>query len=144
MRSNARSLAAAVMLGLAGCATPAPRPAESCDAAFDHADALLREGLATYVGEIRRYAHARDPELSTASAEERAWSRADAWTASRRPGFVAACRSWPGDQVRCVLVADVPRVLSACGLEALVKSFTDDVVAEFAARPVEPAAAPAR
>ncbi len=46
--------------------------------------------------------------------------------------------------MRCVLVADVPRGLSACGLDALVTSFTDDVVATFAARPVEPAGAPSR
>jgi hypothetical protein len=82
--------------------------------------------------------------VTTAGAERRAWARADAWTAAHRPAFVAACRSWPEDQVRCVLVADVPRVLSACGLEPLVTSFTDDVVATFAARPVEPVAAPSR
>ncbi len=143
MRPPARSLAvAALAAALGGCASASPRPADSCGAAFDHADALLREGFATYVGEIRQYAAARDPELSTAAAETRAWSRADAWTATHRPEFLAACRSWPEDQVRCILVADVPKVLSGCGLEPLVTSFTDDVVATFAARPVEPAAAP--
>ncbi len=144
MRPCARSLVVALTLTAGGCATAGPRPAESCDAAFDHADALLREGLSTYVGEIRQYAAARDPELTTAGAERRVWARADAWTAGHRPEFLAACRTWPEDQVRCVLLADVPRVLSACGLEPLVTSFTDDVVGTFAARPVEPAAAPSR
>ena len=144
MRSHARSLAVAAVAALAGCTTAGPRPAQSCEAAFDHADALLRDGLATYVGEIRRYAGARDPELSTAAPERRAWARADAWTARQRPEFLAACRTWPEEQVRCVLLADIPRVLSACGLEPLVTSFTDDVVATFAARPIEPAGAPSR
>jgi hypothetical protein len=146
MRLLARSLVllAAAAAALGGCATAGPPPAPPCAAAFDHADALLRDGLASYVGEIKRYAGARDPELSTAAPEKRTWARADAWTARQRPEFLAACRAWPEDQVRCVLVADVPRVLSACGLEALVTSFTDDVVATFAARPVEPAGAPSR
>lgn len=146
MPPPARPLAVALVLALGGCAgaTASARPSESCEAAFDHADALLRDGLSTYVAEIRRYAAARDPELTTARAEERVWARADAWTAAHRPEVLGACRTWPEDQVRCVLVADVPKVLSACGLEPLVASFTDDVVGAFAARPVEAAASPSR
>ncbi len=141
MRSTACSLALAAAVALGGCATSRPRPSVSCDAAFDHANDVLREGFASYAAEIRKFAAARDPGMSTAAAEERAWSRADAWTAERRPGFLAECRAWPEDRVRCVLVADVPRVLSACGLEPLVTSFTDDVVASFAAKRVEAPAA---
>jgi hypothetical protein len=145
MRPLARPLAAALAVAaLGGCATGGPAPSPSCGAAFDHADAILRAGLASYVGQMGRYAAARDPGTTTAGAEERARRRADAWTREHRPGFVAACRAWPEERVRCALMADVPRVLSACGLEDLVTSFTDEVVATFAARPIEPVAAPAR
>jgi type IV pilus biogenesis protein CpaD/CtpE len=146
MRTPARSLVltAIAVAALGGCATAGPPPGPSCEAAFEHADGLLREGFATYVVQIQRYATARDPGFSTAGAEERARVRADAWTAQHRPTFVAECRAWPEDRVRCVLAADVARVLPGCGLESLVTSFTDDVVATFAAQPIAPARTPSR
>lgn len=139
----ARSLAVALAAAILGCATAPAHEARSCGAAFDRADAVLREGLATYVAEMKRYAQARDPGTRTAGAEERARVRADAWTAERRPRVVAACGAWPEERVRCVLAAGSPQDLSACGLGELVSSFTDEVVATFAARPLDPAAAPA-
>ena len=137
MRSPFRSLVAAVAAALGACATSGPRPSDACGAAFDRVNGILRESFATYAAGIRVYASARDPELSTARAEERAWARADAWAARERPAFLAACRTWPEDRARCVQAADDPKLLSACGLEPVVQSFTDDVVEAFAERPVE-------
>jgi hypothetical protein len=135
--------AAAVALG--GCAARQPaRASGACEAAFDRADAVLREGLASYVAQMKRYAASRDPGASTAAAEERARARADAWSAALRPEVVDECRRWPEDRLRCVLAAGSPRALSACGLGALVTSFTDEVVASFAARPIDAAGDAAR
>ncbi len=52
MRSPARTLAIAFAAVLGACATAGPQPAPSCEAAFEHADGLLREGFASYVAEI--------------------------------------------------------------------------------------------
>ncbi|HET8540102.1 MAG TPA: hypothetical protein VFL83_09555 [Anaeromyxobacter sp.] len=142
-----RALALAALAALSGCATAGPAAPERsgpCDAAFARADRVLRAALASYVAEMKRFAASRDPGASTAAAEQRARTRADAWSTAHRPEIVSACRGWPDERLRCVLGADSPQGLSACGLDDVVASFTDDVVASFAARPVEPGGAPER
>lgn len=145
-RVRSLPLAAALAAALGGCAgaqRPSPRaPAADCGPAFDHADRVLRDGLAAYVERMKAYAASRDPGATTAGAEARTRERADAWTAEHRPRFAAQCEGWPEEQRRCVRAADSPQALSACGLDELVTSFTDDVVATFAARPIEVAPAP--
>jgi hypothetical protein len=129
------SLLAAAALAVA-CAGPPRGAARSCDASFDHVDAVLRAGLDDYVREIGRYAAARDPQATTADAVSRVQVRADAWSKTERRPFLEACREWPEERHRCVLAARDAPALNACGLEPLVRSFTDDVVADFAARPI--------
>ncbi len=133
--SLAAALAAA--FALAGCATARTVPAGPCESAFQHTDAVLRRALATYVRDMKRFAAARDPGQSTALAEERVRSRADAWSDAHRREVVSACGGWPEEQIRCVASADSPQSLSACGLAELVSSFTDEVLAGFAARPLD-------
>lgn len=142
MRSPARAALALALAALAGCAARGAAPASACAASFDRADGVLRAALASYVAQMRRFAAARDPGATTAPAEARVLARADAWTEARRPEVIAACRTWPEERTRCVLAAGSPQELSACGLDALVASFTDEVVASFAARPVEVGPAP--
>jgi hypothetical protein len=138
----AAALAAAIALG--GCAAARTVPTGPCESAFQHADGVLRQALATYVREMKRFAATRDPGVSTARAEERVSSRADAWSDAHRRDVVSACGAWPEDQLRCVASAQSPQSLTACGLGELVSSFTDEVLASFAAQPLDPAAPPSR
>jgi hypothetical protein len=132
-----RSLIVAVAAVLAtACARAERAPARSCDAAFDHVDGLLRSGLDSYVAGVRRYAAARDPQATTAEAEARVRARAEAWSAAHRAGFVDACAAWPEARYRCVVAASDAASLNGCGLEPVVRSFTDEVVSEFAAHPL--------
>jgi hypothetical protein len=133
MRTRSALIAAALSLA---CARAERAPARGCDAAFDHVDALLRSGLETYVEGMKRYAAARDPEVTTAAAETRVRARADAWSAAHRAPVVGACRGWSEERYRCVLAAADAPSLNGCGLEPVVRSFTDEVVSEFAARPL--------
>ena len=132
-----RSLAALLAVALAtACARAERAPARSCDAVFDHVDGLLRSGLDAYLAGVRRYAAARDPQATTAEAEARARARAEAWSAAHRAGFVDACAAWPEERYRCAVAASDASSLNGCGLEPVVRSFTDEVVSEFAARPL--------
>ena len=133
---------------LAACAT-APRPqsrAESqrCEAASARVEYLLHTGLETYLDGMSRYAGARDPELSTAAAEERTKARSDAWMKSHRDAVLRSCEEWSDDRYTCVMTADNADRLRHCGLEALVKSYTDEVISEHAARPLDRPGAPGR
>ncbi len=136
----AAALAAARALG--GCATARSAPAQPCETAFQHADGVLRRALARYVADMKRFAAARDPGASTLVAEERVRTRADAWSDAHRREVVSACGAWPEEQLHCVVGAESPQALSACGLGDLVSSFTDEVLATFAAQPLDPALSP--
>jgi len=133
---------AAVLLAaaLAGCAGPsaavAPASADAdrrCDEAWRRVESLLSAGLETYLDGMRRFSLASDPARSTAEAEARAHERARAWSAVHAPGFAAGCPEWTPDLVACVLAAEDPPGLVACGLEPLVRSFTDEVVGAYLA-----------
>jgi hypothetical protein len=123
------------------CASPRARIARSggerCEGAAAHVDALLREGLETYVTQMKRYAAARDPEATTAGSEARVWNHADAWSKAHRPELANACRRWDDAQYRCVMDARAPAALNGCGLASVVDDFTDEVVADFSARPLD-------
>lgn len=132
-----RAPAAAVLLLLAACAGAQRGGGDRCDQAFSHADGLLRAGLAEYVTQMKRYAAARDPEVTTAAAEARVQEKAEAWTSAHRAPTVKECRAWPEERLVCVLGTRHASELGPCGLDALVRSFTDEVVADFAAKPFD-------
>jgi hypothetical protein len=137
---TAVALLAAILL--AGCAarrapaTAAPAGSPRCEAAFAHADALLRAGLETFMADMTRYVKVGNPRADTSQAMERTRAEADAFAARRRPAFVEGCASWPEERLRCVTAASAPPELSACGEEPLVKAFTDEVVAVFSRDPL--------
>jgi hypothetical protein len=135
-----RPVLAAALLAFAfvsaGCAG-AQRSEDRCAEAFSRADGLLRAGLAEYVSKMKAFTAARDPEVSTAGAEARVAARADEWTASHRETTVKGCREWPEERLVCVLEARHASEVGACGLEPLVRSFTDEVVTAYAARPFD-------
>lgn len=133
---------AAVLLGaaLAGCAGPSamavPSPAAAgsrCDEAWRRVESLLSAGLETYLDGMRRFSLASDPARSTAEAEARAHERARAWSAVHGPGFAAGCPEWTPALVACVIAAESSPGLVDCGLEPLVRSFTDEVVGAYLA-----------
>jgi len=97
--------------------------------------ALLGEALDGYLEGMRKFAAARDG-ASTAPAEARARARATEWEVAQRPGFEKVCRAFSPEEARCVREAASARELPGCGLEPLVTSFTDEVVAAFAANPL--------
>lgn len=131
------ALAAVLAVLLAACAGAQRHGGDRCEQAFAHADGLLRAGLADYVNEMKRYTAARDPQLSTAGAEARVQQKAEAWTAAHHGPAVRECRAWPEERLVCVLEADHASDLGPCGLEALVRTFTDEVVSDFAAKPFD-------
>ena len=130
-----------LILSSFACASPRARIARSggerCEGAAAHVDALLREGLETYVTQMKRYAAARDPEATTAGSEARVRTHADAWSKAHQPELASACRTWDDPQYRCVMDARLPADLNACGLAEVVNDFTDEVVADFAAQPLD-------
>lgn len=133
---------------LAACAT-APRSeshpeSQRCQGASARVEYLLHAGLESYLDGMRQYAGARDPELSTAAAEERTKARSDAWTRAHREGIVRTCEEWSEDRYNCVMTAANAAALKHCGLEDVVKSYTDEVVSEHAARPFDRPGAPGR
>ncbi|WP_242343972.1 hypothetical protein [Anaeromyxobacter terrae] len=132
-----RVVALLVPFLLAACATAPRSEARRCEAAADRVDALLRAGLEVYVEGLRRFAAARDPELSTAAAEERVKARSDAWARAHREALVRDCRDWPEERYRCVMAAPDAAALNGCGLEDVVRGYTDEVVSDFATRPFE-------
>ncbi|WP_242339491.1 MULTISPECIES: hypothetical protein [Anaeromyxobacter] len=132
-----RAVALLVSLLLAACATAPRSEARRCEGAADRVSALLRAGLETYVDGMRRFAAARDPELSTAEAEERAKASSDAWAGAHREGLARACREWPEERYRCVMSAADAAALNGCGLEEVVRGYTDEVVSDFATRPFD-------
>jgi hypothetical protein len=123
-------------VGLVACAG-ATRGSDPCGEAFARTDGLLRAGLAEYVTKMKAFTAARDPEVSTASAEARLSARADEWTASHREPTVKQCREWSEERLVCVLEARHASELGPCGLEPLVRSFTDEVVTAYAAKPFD-------
>ncbi len=131
-----RLLAVAAAALAVACAGAQRTEARRCDDAFEHVNALLRAGLDDYVRGVSRYAAARDPQASTSDAEARVRLRADAWSMSERRSFLESCRGWAEERHRCVASARDAAALNACGLEPVVRSFTDEVVADFAARPL--------
>lgn len=135
-----------LLLSSAGCAFRSARIAraggERCEGAAAHVDALLREGLETYVDSMKRYAAARDPEATTEGAEARVEAHADAWSDAHRPELAHACRSWDEPRYRCVMDARAAAELNGCGLSKVVEAFTDEVVADFATRPLDAPSAP--
>ncbi|HYG67582.1 MAG TPA: hypothetical protein VD838_07985, partial [Anaeromyxobacteraceae bacterium] len=86
---------------------------------------------------MKRFTLARDPQVSTAGAEARVHDRAVAWSAAHEGPAVEECRGWSEERLVCVLEAKHASELAPCGLESLVQSFTDEVVAEYAARPFD-------
>lgn len=131
---------------LAACAT-APRsesspPSQRCGAASARVGYLLNAGLESYLDGLRQYANARDPELSTQAAEERTKARSDAWIRDHRAGVVRSCEEWSEDRYGCVMTASNASMLRHCGLEELVKSYTDEVISAHAARPFDRPGAP--
>lgn len=140
------ALAAVACLSLAGCAgaagaragsPPAPRVEPRCAEAWARVSAALRGGLDEYLAGMRRFAAARDG-ASTDAAEARARARAVEWEARRRPEVERACGTWAPETLACTLQAASARSLADCGPEpeALVTSYTDEVVAAFAASPL--------
>jgi hypothetical protein len=152
MNAPQRAAALAAMLLLVGCAarrapaSAAPAGSPRCEAAFAHADTLLRAGLETFMADMTRYVKVGKPRADTSEAMARTRGEADAYAARRRPAFVEACATWPEEKLSCVEAASAPPELSACGEEPLVKGFTDEVVAVFSRDPLwraAPAAPPA-
>jgi hypothetical protein len=131
------SVAALLVVALTSCAGVPHGGEDRCRLAFQRADGLLRAGLAEYVDKMKAFTAARDPQLRTAGAEARAQERAEAWTATRREPAVKECRDWPEERLVCVLEAKHAAELGPCGLDALVQSFTDEVVEDYAARPFD-------
>jgi hypothetical protein len=127
----------ALALAASACAGVPERTARRspCADAWGHVTALLHEALETYLDGMRRFAAAHDGK-STAAAEARARARAVGWEDSRRGGFDAACRAFSPEELRCVEAAASAPELLPCGQEPLVTSFTDEVVAAFAASPL--------
>jgi hypothetical protein len=133
---------------LAACAA-APRPesrpeSQRCEAASARVEYLLHAGLESYLDGMRRYAGARDPELSTEAAEERTKARSDAWVRAHRDGIVRSCDEWSEDRYQCVMTAANAAALKHCGLEEVVRSYTDEVLSDHAARPFDRPGAPGR
>jgi len=130
---------------LAGCAgAPLPRAGEArpaadprCGALWPSASAALAAALDEYLEGMRKFAAARDG-ASTAAAEGRARTRAIAWEAQHRPEVERGCGAWAPATLACALEAKSARALADCGpeAEALVTSYTDEVVAAFAASPL--------
>jgi len=141
MTKPARALAAA-LLATAACATArAPPPPASvadgrCEAAFAHADGLLRAGMEQVVADMTRYVKVRDPGADTSLATARVRARAAAFASEHAPAFVAGCRGYGEERVGCIEAAADPRALSACGEEPLVRAFTDEVLPAFTADPL--------
>ena len=123
-------------LALACASSQRGRP-EPCEAAAEHADGVLRAALDSYLAQMRAVVAARDPGASTAKAEARARTRADEWSAAQLPRIARECSSWPEERRRCVLSTADAVALKACGLDPVVQSYTDEVLAEFAARPLD-------
>jgi hypothetical protein len=134
MRTIAACLAAALAVA---CASPQRGRLDPCEAAAEQADAVLRAALESYLAQMRAVATARDPGASTAKAEARTRERADEWSAANVPEIAGACRTWPEERRRCVASAANAPALKACGIELLVQSYTDEVLGEFAARPLD-------
>jgi hypothetical protein len=132
VRIAALSLAALAV----ACATAQRGRPDPCEATAERVDTILRDGLDGYLAQMRALAAAREPGASTAKAEARARERADTWSAARLGETAAACRGWTDAMRRCVEAAGDAPALNACGLEPLVTSFTDEVVAGFAANPL--------
>lgn len=122
--------AAALVLACAGAPSGAP---DACPAAWDHAEGVLRAGLARYVRGMDAYVAAAAPGSSTAAAQARAAAAADAWSAQHREPFLAACRAAPPERTRCLLAAEAAPDLTACGEGDLVQSFSDEVLPAFSA-----------
>jgi hypothetical protein len=134
---SVRLLALPAAAALLACASAQRAGPDRCEAAFERVDALLRAGLAGYVDGMKRFAAARDPDRTTGGPEARASAAADAWTAAHRAPVVEACRGWSEETRRCVLAAAAASDLGACGVAPLVQSFTDEVVAAYAAAPLD-------
>lgn len=133
---------------LAACAGT-PRAESSpqsrrCEAASARVGFLLREGLESYLDGMRRYAAARDPQLSVEAAEERAKARSDAWMREHREALLRSCGEWSDDRYDCVMTSVNAAALKHCGLEDVVKSYTDEVVADHAAQPLDRPGTPGR
>jgi hypothetical protein len=137
MRAVAPFLVAALAASACSGAGPGLRagPSTPCDEGWAHVTVLLHRALDEYLEGMRRFAVARDG-ASTAPAEARARARAAEWEAAQRPGFEKVCRAFSPEEARCVREAASARELPGCGLEPLVTSFTDEVVAAFAANPL--------
>jgi hypothetical protein len=133
---------------LAACAG-APRAesgpeSQRCEAASARVEYLLHSGLESYLDGMRRYAGASDPELSVEAAEERAKARSNAWMREHREALMRSCGEWSDDRYSCVMTSANAAALKHCGLEDFVKSYTDEVVADHAARPLDRPGAPGR
>ncbi len=134
-----RARAAALLLFTACAGAPAAREGETspCGVAWGHATTVLRSALDDYLAGMRRYAAARDG-ADTGPAEARARARAAEWEATRRGVFETACRAWPDETRACVTAASSAPGLGDCAPDTadLVTSFTEEVVAAFAASPL--------
>jgi hypothetical protein len=134
-----------VLVACAGTPRSESRPeSQRCEAASARVEYLLHAGLETYLDGMRRYAGARDPELSTAAAEEQTKARSEAWMRAHRDGVLRSCEEWSDDRYTCVMTAQSAATLRHCGLEELVKSYTDEVISEHSARPFDRPGAPQR
>lgn len=129
-------------LGVTLCACAGARPSsyaamKPCDEAWTHVRALLEEGLQGYLEGMRSYAAARDPELTMEGTSGRTRERAKAWELAHAKDFASECRAFTEVRLQCVLWAAGAPGLGECGLEPLVRSFTDEVLTEFASRPFD-------
>jgi peptidoglycan/LPS O-acetylase OafA/YrhL len=134
-----RGHATAILLVLSTACAGAPRAGGSpaCDAAWGHATRVLSAALDDYLAGMRRYAATRDG-AGTGPAEARARARAAQWETARRGAFETVCRDWPEETRACVAAAASAPGLGDCApaTEALVISFTEEVVTAFAASPL--------
>jgi len=140
MRLSRMVLAAAAGVALSSCASVHNTPVQAeqpCEEAWSHVRALLGAGLDSYLEGMRRYAAARDPELSMSGTAERTRGRAKAWETAHAPGFAGECRAFSGERLSCLRRAVAAADLGECGLEPLVRSFTDEVLTPFATRPFD-------
>jgi hypothetical protein len=135
-----RTVALVFPVLMAACAAaPHPESSESqpCGAAAARVEYLLRERLESHLESTRRGAATGAPELSAEAAEERVKARSDAWTREHRGALVRSCGEWSEDRFRCVMTAPSAAALNHCGLEDFVRSYTDAVISDHAARPLD-------
>ena len=118
--------------------SPSESPSESSPAARRRlgSSTCCASGWSRTRGHEARRRRGR-PELSAEAVEERVKARSDAWTREHRGALVRSCGEWSEDRFRCVMTAPSAAALNHCGLEDFVRSYTDAVISNHAARPLD-------